>query len=145
MQNDSTILKNHAFKNTIFKTLEKYLVKMTSLIAIASFGKGTWVALIDLIKSAEWENIFIITDKFGINHFQKQERIEFVEVDFSQSPEEIRDKVLLGLKDKIQDFEVAFNMISGDGKTHMAVLSGILSLGLGIRLVYSKDNKPCEL
>ena len=118
---------------------------MTSLIAIASYGKGTWAALAELIKSADWQTVFIITDNFGREHFQKQENIEFVEVDFSKSPEEIRDTVLLALKGKIEDFEVAFNMVSGDGKTHMAVLSGILSLGLGIRIVYSKDNKLCEL
>lgn len=118
---------------------------MTSLIAIASYGKGTWAALAELIKSADWQAVFIITDKFGMEHFQKQDNIEFVEVDFSKNPEEIRDIVLSGLKGKISDFEVAYNMISGDGKTHMAVLSGVLSLGLGIRIVYSKEGKLYEL
>ena len=38
------------------------------------------------------------------------------------------------LKDKVNG-EIALNLISGTGKEHMAILSALLKLGVGIRLV----------
>ena len=45
------------------------------------------------------------------------------------------DTLRAQLKEKINDIEVALNMISGSGKLHMATLSALLKLGLGIRLI----------
>ena len=36
---------------------------------------------------------------------------------------------------EITDLEIALNIVSGEGREHMAVVSALLSLGLGIRLV----------
>jgi hypothetical protein len=118
---------------------------MAKLVAIASFGKGTWAHLIKLCEVEEWEKIYIITDEFGINRFPKKENVEFIKVDFRTDFEEIKDKVLLALKGKIDDWDVGLNIMSGDGKSHMAVLSALLGLGLGIRLVYVEDDKLKEL
>ena len=38
------------------------------------------------------------------------------------------------LKDKVEG-EVALNIVSGTGKEHMALLSALLKLGLGIRFI----------
>ncbi len=118
---------------------------MTKLVAIASFGKGTWAHLIKLCDIEEWERIFIITDDFGLNRFPKKDNVEFIKVDFKADFEDIKDKVFSALTGKIDDWDVGLNIISGDGKTHMAVLSALLRLGLGIRLVYVKDEDLKEL
>ena len=39
------------------------------------------------------------------------------------------------LKGKIKDPEVDVNFISGTGREHMALMSALLKLGVGIRLV----------
>ena len=52
-----------------------------------------------------------------------------------QGLKELRNAIGQGLKDKISDTEVAVNVISGTGKEHMAIISAILKMGLGIRLI----------
>ena len=44
------------------------------------------------------------------------------------------------LKDKISDFEVAVNFVSGSGKEHMALLETVLEMGLNFRLVTVNNN-----
>ena len=39
------------------------------------------------------------------------------------------------LKDKVKMMETAVNIISGEGKEHIALLSALLKIGVGIRLV----------
>ena len=51
------------------------------------------------------------------------------------------EKIRKGMSGKISGTDVAFNMVSGSGKEHMAVLSALLKLGVGIRLVsYVNDS-----
>ncbi|MDK2908382.1 MAG: hypothetical protein PWQ87_840 [Candidatus Woesearchaeota archaeon] len=118
---------------------------MAKLIAIASFGKGTWTQIIKLCNANDWEKIFIITDEFGMKKFPKKENIEFIEVNFNDNLQAIKNKIFEELKEKINDLDVGLNLFSGDGKTHMAVLSALLNLGLGIRLVYFEDDEMKEL
>ena len=49
------------------------------------------------------------------------------------------------LDGKIYDLDVALNMVSGTGKEHMAILSALLKLGLGIRLMAVTKNGVVEL
>ena len=39
------------------------------------------------------------------------------------------------LRGKIDDFEIALNMVSGSGKEHMAIVEAVLELGLNFRLI----------
>jgi len=49
--------------------------------------------------------------------------------------EEMRDSVIAGLKGKIKGTEVAINLVSGIGKEHMAIISAVLKLGVGVRFM----------
>ena len=109
---------------------------MTSLIAVLSSGKGTWGHVAQLIAKQDWKKIFIITNQFGKENFIiKEKPIEYVVIDSNKFLSELVKDIQNQLKDKIADTEVALNFISGTGKEHMAVLSALLKLGLGIRLV----------
>lgn len=118
---------------------------MTSLVACAGTGKGTWTQLKQVIKSQEWENVFIVTNPFGAQNFSAERKLEFIIVDDNKSVFEISDDVRKAMHGKVKEFEVAFNMISGEGKLHMATLSGLLKNGLSVRLVDFKDGKVEEL
>jgi len=48
---------------------------------------------------------------------------------------ELVEDIKKQLKDKISGTEVALNLVSGTGKEHMAILSAILKLGLGLRFI----------
>lgn len=109
---------------------------MTTLVACLSTGKGTWGHLSQLIANADWEKVILITP-FGSEKFTAEKPVEFIEIDEKKFlPELIEDiKKQLEKKLSLTDIEVALNLVSGSGKEHMAILSALLKLGLGIRLV----------
>jgi len=105
---------------------------MTNLIACLSTGKGTWGHVSRL--KEDFEKVYLITNDYGKENFQKDEKTELIAVNFNQGIKELRDEIINVLKNKIKE-EVAVNIISGTGKEHMALISALLKLGTGIRLV----------
>ena len=107
---------------------------MTSLIACLSTGKGTWGHVSRLIKEREWDKVLLITNEFGKEKFS-DDKAELIVVDSNQPLVQLTETIRQQLNGKIADCEVALNLASGTGKEHMAILSAVLKLGLGIRLV----------
>jgi len=103
------------------------------LIALLSSGKGTWGQVAGLINRGDWENIILIGSEFA-EKFTTEKKHEFIRVKNSQISDlkkELQDK----LQGKINGTEVALSIASGDGKEHMALISALLSLPVGIRFV----------
>ena len=117
---------------------------MTSLIACLSSGKGTWAQLLEVIRGAEWDKVFLVTNDFGKEKFREID-VELICLDLNNSPDILSDQIIASLHGKHLGAEVAINLTSGTGNEHMALLSAILKLGLGIRFVYSKNGKVEEL
>lgn len=113
---------------------------MTQLIACLSTGKGTWSHVSHIINEESWDKVFLITNSFGKENFTSSEKpVEFMEIDQNKPLIELRDDIKAHLKDKL-DGDVAVNLISGTGKEHMAIISALLQLGIGIRLIaYTKE------
>ena len=61
--------------------------------------------------------------------------MNFVIVDFQKPVSQLIDDIKKGLQNKFTDLEVAVNIVSGSGKEHMAIISALLKLGVGIRLM----------
>jgi hypothetical protein len=114
---------------------------MTSLIACLTTGKGSWASVNELINSTEWEKIYLITNDFGKEKFTTTKVHEFILINPDASAIEITTSIFSQLKGKIKDMEVAVNFSSGSGREHMAIISAVLNLGLGVRLVDVKDGK----
>jgi len=108
---------------------------MPTLVACLSIGKGTWGHVSKLIEDEPWTQVILITNEFGKENFNKKEGVEFITVDANKGLRELREEIQSSLKDKIKDSEVAVNFISGTGKEHMALLSALLKIGVGIRLI----------
>jgi len=119
---------------------------MTELIAVLSTGKGTWSEVAKLINGEDWEKVFLITNDFGKNTFKKTEKIEFILIELDSPLESIIDQIKSQLKEKVMGPEVAINYISGTGKEHMALISSLLQLGLGIRqVITTSEGKVKEI
>ncbi|MFH1682832.1 MAG: hypothetical protein ABIA37_03470 [Candidatus Woesearchaeota archaeon] len=114
---------------------------MPTLIALLSAGKGTWTEVSRLISQQNWDKVFLITNKFGEENFNKKENTELVLVDAFKETSELAEQIKKQLKDKIKDFDVALNLASGSGKEHMALLKAVMELGLNFRLITIKENK----
>lgn len=103
------------------------------LVALLSTGQGTWGQVAGLIKQGEWDNIFLIGTAFA-EKFTVDKKHEFIKVSSSRLTD-LKEEIMGKLKGKIKDTEVALSIASGDGKEHMALISALLSIPVGIRFV----------
>ena len=104
------------------------------LVVLLSTGKGTWAQVAGLIKHGEWENIIILGDEFA-KKFTSEKKFEFVKIGLDKKIKDLKEEFLEKLKGKIRSTEVALSIASGDGKEHMALISALINLPVGIRLV----------
>ena len=102
------------------------------LVALLSTGKGTWAQVAGLITQGDWDNIILIGSDFA-KQFTHQKKFEFIQVDLNKRIKDLRDEILEKLRGKINGTEVALSIASGDGKEHMALISALLSIPVGVR------------
>jgi len=117
---------------------------MTSLIACLGDEKATIAHVAEVIKQENWEKIFLISENKASGLFSKN-NIEFILIDLNKHLGELAEEIRAKLEGKINDLEIAFNIVSGSGKMHQAVLSALLKLGLGIRLIALTPNGVREV
>lgn len=121
---------------------------MTSLVACLGAGKGTWNEVARLIAAESWNGVFLITNDFGRENFGKNSpgaKPEYVVINDFAEPQQLVDAIKKGLSGKIADTEVAVNMASGTGNVHMALITALLQLGLGMRFVVPSESGAKEL
>lgn len=104
------------------------------LIALLSSGKGTWGQVAGLVNRGEWDNIILIGSEFA-EKFSIDKNHDFVRVDTNQPLLELKKEFSDKLKNKIKGVEVALSIASGEGKEHMALISALLSVPVGVRFV----------
>jgi hypothetical protein len=101
------------------------------LVALLSTGEGTWAQVSGIIKHGEWDKIILIGSEFA-KKFQVDREHEFIEITTTRLldlKQELQEK----LQNKIRGTEVALSIASGDGKEHMALISALLSIPVGVR------------
>ena len=102
------------------------------LVALLSSGQGSWAQVSGLMKHGEWDKIFLVGGDFA-KTFTHEKEFEFINVDLSKRIIELRDELRDKLKGRINGTEVALSVASGDGKEHMALISALINLPVGIR------------
>ncbi len=102
------------------------------LIALLSSGKGSWAQVSGLMKYGEWEKIILIGSEFA-KQFKHEKEFEFIQVDLSKRIKDLREEFSQKLKGKFNGMEVALSIASGDGKEHMALVSALINLPIGVR------------
>ena len=102
------------------------------LVALLSTGKGSWAQVSGLMTYGEWDKIIILGDDFA-KKFTHNKKFEFIKVDLDKKLKDLRDELSKKLKGKISGMEVALSIASGDGKEHMALISALINLPVGIR------------
>jgi hypothetical protein len=112
---------------------------MTELIVCVTDNIGN-NHIKDLIEKNNWGKVFILTNEKMAIEFSPVKEVNMVIIDPSQPTENIVKDIMVKLKGNLSGFEVALNLFSGNGKEHMAILSALIKLGFGIRLVKQGKN-----
>ncbi len=102
------------------------------LIALLSSGKGTWGQVSGLMKHGEWDKIILLGDDFA-KDFKHEKPFEFIKIDLGKKIKDLQQEFKEKLKPQIQGMEVALSIASGDGKEHMALVSALINLPVGVR------------
>jgi hypothetical protein len=103
------------------------------LVALLSTGKGTWGQVSGLIKNYDWDKIILVGPNYAKEFEVKGKETDFIEFNPTQNLVELKNHFKEKFKGKIKGTEVALSIASGDGKEHMALMSGLLSVPVGIR------------
>ncbi|MBM3232699.1 hypothetical protein FJZ18_00845 [Candidatus Pacearchaeota archaeon] len=108
------------------------------LIAYVGKDKENWGQITALANRGEWDKIILIKDK---SLSEVPSKGEVIEVDANRPMLDLKTDLMEKLKKKVSgEFEVALSLASGNGKEHMAVISALLNLPVGIKLVvYTKE------
>ena len=108
------------------------------LIALLSSGKGTWGQITGLIKQGEWDQIILVGAPFFMSkakEFDFSKGAEMIPIDFDSGIKNAIAELKEKLKGKIKGIEVALSIASGSGKEHMALISALLQLPVGIKFI----------
>ena len=105
------------------------------LVCFQGQDKENWAQLNALVKRGDWSNVLIIKNK-NSEDFPLNDKCKVIEIDANNSLLDIKKELIEKLSGALsKDFEVALSIASGTGKEHMALISALLSIPVGIRLV----------
>jgi hypothetical protein len=104
------------------------------LVALLSTGQGSWAQVAGLVNRGEWDNIFLVGDTFA-EKFTTDKKHEFIKIDTSKRIVDLKGEIVEKFRGKIDGTEVALSIASGEGKEHMALISALLSIPVGVRFV----------
>ena len=108
-------------------------------VAFVGKDKESWGQVKALINHLDCEKIIIVKNKEA-SGFPTNSRTIFVDVDSRKPLVELKKDIMENLKLKLsREFEVFLSIASGPGKEHMALISALLSIPVGIRLVVYTD------
>lgn len=109
------------------------------LVALLGADKESWGQVLGLINHGTWDKVILVntsSEDFISPHAQTEE----IKVDSSRPLVELKSILLEKLKSRISEFEASLSIASGTGKEHMALISALLSIPVGIRLVVFTKN-----
>ena len=110
------------------------------LVAFVGEDKENWGQVTALLNRMEYAKAILIQNK-SAESFPANDKAKIIKVDTSQSIAQLTDELREKLKKEIsKEFEVALSLASGNGKEHMAFISALLGVPLGIKLVAFTKN-----
>ncbi|MGV8131801.1 MAG: hypothetical protein ACP5N7_06910 [Candidatus Pacearchaeota archaeon] len=109
------------------------------LVAFLGDDKETWGQVTGLINHGEWEKIILVKSKSS-EEYNSPKPADIVKVDTSKPLVELKEDIINKLRTKFVGFDAHVSIASGTGKEHMALISALLSVPVGIRLVVFTKN-----
>ncbi len=109
------------------------------LVAFIGSDTENWGQITALLKHMSWDSAILVKGK-NTHNFPKTDNAAILEIDTSKPLAEITSILKEKLKSRLSgEFEVALSLASGSGKEHMALISALLNVPVGIKLaVFTK-------
>lgn len=109
-------------------------------VAFVGADKENWGQVTALLNRLEYEKCFLIVNSKA-DGFPIPENSKVIELKAEMPLIEMKNYLIEKLKPLLSgDFEVSLSIASGNGKEHMAVVSALLNVPVGIKLVvYTKE------
>ena len=105
------------------------------LVAFVGQDKESLGQVSALINRMECEKVILVKDKGTEKSFQSS-KCRYVDVDGSKGVVELKEDILSKIRKELSaEFEVALSLASGNGKENMALISALLSVPVGVRIV----------
>lgn len=95
---------------------------MSDLICSLSRGKGSWGHITRLINDHNWDSISLITNDWCKQNFAPAKEVNWILINRNMGFDLMVNTIA---KDLPESKNVILNLISGDGKEHMALLKAI--------------------
>jgi ERCC4-related helicase len=102
------------------------------LVALLSSGADTWAQVSGLMKYGDWDKVMILGGE-DAKTFTHEKNFQFIQIDLSKKLKPLKEEFQEKLKGKFEGMETALSIASGDGKEHMALMSALINLPMGIR------------
>lgn len=115
-------------------------LRVMEFIAFLGDDKDSWGQITALLNRGQWDRVVLVQDKKA-EGFPAPDNAQLITVDSTKPILDLRQEMQDKLKKAIGgEFEVALSLASGTGKEHMALVSALLNMPVGIKLVvFTKD------
>ncbi len=111
-----------------------------NLVVLIGEDKESYGQVTALLNRTDAEKIVLLKNKKA-DSFPQNEKCKIIEIDSSKDLLSLKDDMKEKLKEEIsKEFEVSLSIASGTGKEHMALISALLSIPVGVRFVVFTKN-----
>lgn len=104
------------------------------LVATVGLDKESWGQVTGLMNHGTWDKIIIVKNKLALD-FIVPEGIHVIYTDGAQPLLDLKQELIQKLRPLLSEFDACVSIASGTGKEHMALVSALLGIPVGIRLV----------
>ena len=113
------------------------------LVVFLGKEKETLPQVSGLIKKGDWEKVILVGN--NSQEISYLGEFDFIAANSDDRVLDMRNDLKKKIRGKIRGTEVALSIASGNGKEHMALISALLSLPVGIRFVALTKDGVIEL
>ncbi|MDO8480433.1 MAG: hypothetical protein Q7S65_01305 [Nanoarchaeota archaeon] len=108
---------------------------MTDLVAWVSNDSAEMKHVSRVVEGGEWEHVFLLTTAEVKHPLPSGEKVRVVTFDGAKPMPELVKDLRKALEGNLDIFETSVNLIAGSGKQHSVLLSALLQMGCGVRIV----------
>ncbi len=111
-----------------------------NIIILVGEDPSSYGQITGIINRSEAEKIILVKNK-NVKDFPSDDRCKIIEIDSAKDIMSLREDIKEKLRKEVNaDFEVSLSIASGTGKEHMALVSALLAIPVGVKFIAFTKN-----